>query len=72
MGANTASSIFVAALYSKEGKDIGHAVDWMNANVRPEVFEQVLKTGIPMHQELELKPGAYYCSWSDGFAAPEK
>ncbi len=50
---------FVAALYSKEGKDIGHAVDSMNANVRPEVFEQVLKTGIPMHQELELKPGAY-------------
>jgi VWFA-related protein len=50
---------FVAALYSKDGKDIGHAVDSMNANVRPEVFEQVLKTGVPMHQELELKPGAY-------------
>ncbi len=50
---------FVAALYSKDGKDIGHAVDSMNANVRPEVFEQVQKTGIPMHQELELKPGAY-------------
>ena len=49
----------MAALYGKEGKDIGHAVDSMNANVRPEVFEQVLKTGIPMHQELELKPGAY-------------
>ena len=50
---------FVAAEYNKDGKDVGHAVDSMNANVRPEVFEQVLKTGIPMHQELELKPGAY-------------
>lgn len=50
---------FVAALYSKDGKDIGHAVDSMNANIRPEMFEQALKTGIPMHQELDLKPGAY-------------
>jgi hypothetical protein len=50
---------FVAALYSKDGKDIGHAVDSMNANIRPEVFEQASKTGIPTHQELDLKSGAY-------------
>jgi hypothetical protein len=50
---------FVAALYNKDGRDIGHAVDSMNTNIRPEVFEQVLKTGIPMHQEIDLKPGAY-------------
>jgi len=50
---------FVAALYSKDGKDIGHAVDSMNANIRPEMFEHALKTGIPMHQELDLKSGAY-------------
>jgi VWFA-related protein len=50
---------FVAALYNKDGRDIGHAVDSMNTNIRSEVFEQVLKTGIPMHQEIDLKPGAY-------------
>ncbi|HLH08710.1 MAG TPA: hypothetical protein VKW78_15835 [Terriglobales bacterium] len=49
---------FVAALYNREGKDIGHTVDTMNAHIRPEAFEQALKTGIPEHQELELKPGA--------------
>ncbi len=50
---------FVAAQYDKDGKDIGHVVNTMTANIRPEVFQEVLKTGVPNHQELELKPGAY-------------
>jgi len=50
---------FMAAAWDKHNQDIGHVTDKMETSIRPEVFDQVMKTGLPMHQELELKPGSY-------------
>jgi VWFA-related protein len=50
---------FMAAAWDKHNQDVGHATDLMETSIRPEQFEQVMKTGLPMHQELELKPGSY-------------
>jgi hypothetical protein len=33
--------------------------DTVDATLRAEAFQQVLKTGFPAHLELELKPGKY-------------
>ncbi len=54
-----ASIDFVATAWDKDSKLVTHTADTMNATLRPEVFDQVMKTGLPFHQELELKPGKY-------------
>ena len=50
---------FMATAWDKKNQDAGHATDTMQTAIRPELFDQVLKTGLPMHQELNLKPGSY-------------
>lgn len=50
---------FMAAAWSPDHTLAGQAADTMETEIRPEVFQQALKNGLPMHQELELKPGAY-------------
>jgi len=54
-----ASVDFVATAWDKGMNLTAHATDTMNATLRSEVYEQVMKTGLPFHQELELKPGTY-------------
>jgi hypothetical protein len=31
----------------------------MDATLRPEAYQEVMRTGLPFHQELDLKPGSY-------------
>jgi hypothetical protein len=31
----------------------------MNTKLRPEPYQQILTTGLPFHQELDLQPGTY-------------
>ncbi len=50
---------FMAAAFDRQNQDAAHVTDTMQATIRPELFDQVLKTGLPMHQELEVKPGSY-------------
>ncbi|MFZ0321382.1 MAG: VWA domain-containing protein [Candidatus Sulfotelmatobacter sp.] len=50
---------FVATAWSKDLKLIAHQSDTMNATVRPEPFQRIMTSGIPFHQELDLKPGVY-------------
>lgn len=54
-----ASVDFVATAWDKDLKLVAHKAETMTTTLRPESFQQVMKTGLPYHQELELKPGKY-------------
>jgi VWFA-related protein len=54
-----ASVDFVATAWDKDLNLVAHATDTMNATLRPPAYDQVMRTGLPFHQELELKPGTY-------------
>jgi VWFA-related protein len=50
---------FVASAWDKDLKLAAHANDTMNTTLRPEAYQEVMRTGLPFHQELHLKPGNY-------------
>jgi hypothetical protein len=50
---------FVATAWDKDLKQVGRAADGMDATIRQDRYEQIMKTGLPFRQELELKPGTY-------------
>jgi VWFA-related protein len=50
---------FVATAWNKDLKLIAHQSDTMNTKLRPEPYQQILTTGLPFHQELDLQPGTY-------------
>jgi VWFA-related protein len=50
---------FAVSAWDKEFKLAGHKVDTMEMTLRPTAYDQVMQTGLPFHQELELKPGVY-------------
>ena len=50
---------FVASAWDKDSKLVAHATDTMNTTLRPEAYQEVMRTGLPFHQELQLKPGSY-------------
>jgi VWFA-related protein len=58
-GRKLAAVDFVATAWDKDLKLVTHQAATMNTTLRPEAFQQVQKTGLPYHQELELKPGTY-------------
>ena len=45
--------------WDKAGKDAGHSSDRIDSSVPTKVYEDVLRSYIPAHQELELRPGTY-------------
>jgi hypothetical protein len=54
-----ASVDFVATAWDKDFKQVGRVAGGMDTTLRPEAYQQVMRTGVPFHQELELKPGTY-------------
>ncbi len=50
---------FVATAWDKDLKLVAHAADTMDATLRADAYQQVMHTGLPFHQELDLKPGTY-------------
>jgi VWFA-related protein len=50
---------FAAAAWDKNFVLAGHKVDPMEMTLRGDAYQQVLRTGVPFHQDLELKPGTY-------------
>jgi VWFA-related protein len=54
-----ASLDFAITAWDKTQKLVQHSYDTMEATLRPEAFRQVMQSGVPFHQELELKPGTY-------------
>jgi VWFA-related protein len=54
-----ASVDFVATAWDKDLNLVAHAGETMNTTLRPDAYAQVLRTGLPFHQELDLQPGTY-------------
>lgn len=54
-----ASVDFVATAWDKDLNLAAHATDTMNATLRTGAYDEVMRTGLPFHQELDLKPGTY-------------
>ena len=50
---------FMAVALDKNLKESGVASNTVAAVMRPETYQQVLKSGFPGHLDLELKPGKY-------------
>jgi len=49
----------MAVAFDKNLKEAGGTTNSVEANMQPETYKQVLKTGLPGHLDLELKPGKY-------------
>ena len=54
-----ASVDFVATAWDKDLKLVTHTADTMQTTLRPDAYKEVMHTGLPYHQELDLKPGKY-------------
>jgi VWFA-related protein len=50
---------FLATAWDKNNQDAGHSGKTVRATLSAQSYAQVMRTGIPLHQELELKPGTY-------------
>ncbi len=50
---------FMSVARDGDFKSAGYATDTVEADFLPEVYKQIMQTGFPAHQELELKPGTY-------------
>jgi hypothetical protein len=50
---------FMVTAWDKNYKDAGHLSDTAELTLGAEAYLKLLQTGLPLHQELELKPGAY-------------
>jgi VWFA-related protein len=49
----------MAVAWDKNSKIAGESSDKIDTSISPTVYEEVMKTSIPAHEELEVKPGTY-------------
>src|SRR6266852_1698640 len=49
----------VTTAWDQDFKQVGRVAGSMETTLRLEAYHQVMRTGVPFHQELELKPGTY-------------
>ena len=54
-----ASVDFMAVAWDGNLKNAGYTTDMIAAHLEAEKYRQILQTGFPAHQELDLKPGSY-------------
>jgi VWFA-related protein len=50
---------FMSVAWDGEFKSSGYSTDTIEADFLPAVYQQIMQTGFPAHQELNLKPGTY-------------
>jgi hypothetical protein len=50
---------FMSVARDGDFKTAGYSTDTVEADFLPAVYQQIMQTGFPAHQELDLKPGAY-------------
>ncbi|PYX28406.1 MAG: hypothetical protein DMG80_16690 [Acidobacteria bacterium] len=50
---------FMSVARDHDFKVSGYSTDTVEADFQPTVYQQIMQTGFPAHQELELKPGTY-------------
>jgi VWFA-related protein len=55
----SASLEFAVTAWDKDLKLAGQGAEPMEFTLRSDAYQKVLRTGMPHHQELELKPGTY-------------
>src|SRR5204863_8473629 len=48
---------FMSVARDRDFKTAGYSTDTVEADFLPPVYQQIMQTGFPAHQELELKPG---------------
>ena len=49
----------LAVVWDRNGKDIGHSADTVDATVSQSEYAKVLRTGLQASQEIAVKPGAF-------------
>jgi VWFA-related protein len=49
----------MAVAYDKEGREVGHASDTLEASIKQAAYETVMTHGVPAQQQISLPPGAY-------------
>ncbi len=50
---------FMSVARDANFKVVGYSTDTVEADFLPDVYNQIMQTGFPAHQELDLKPGTY-------------
>lgn len=50
---------FGAVAWTKDHATAGYASSTMNTALKPETYQRVLQSGLPLHAELNLRPGTY-------------
>jgi VWFA-related protein len=50
---------FMSVAQDGDFKTAGYSTDTVEADFVPAVYKQIMQTGFPAHQELDLKPGTY-------------
>jgi VWFA-related protein len=50
---------FMSVAWGGDFKSAGFSTDTIEADFLPTVYQQIMQTGFPAHQELNLKPGTY-------------
>jgi hypothetical protein len=51
---------FVALAYDHDGKILNVANRTFKLNLQPAQYDQVIKTGMPLHQEIDVPTGEVY------------
>jgi hypothetical protein len=59
-GAHHARVEFAVVAYDADGKRLNYANNGAGFNLTPELYDKVLRTGVPMHQEIDLPTGRVY------------
>jgi VWFA-related protein len=50
---------FVTTAWDKDLKLVAHKAETVDTTLRSDQYQQIMRTGLPNHQELDLKPGTY-------------
>jgi VWFA-related protein len=50
---------FMAVAWDQGNKEAGRVLTPVDFHIRNETYQETMRTGVPGHQELELKPGTY-------------
>lgn len=51
---------FVAIAYDHDGKALNVATRAFNLNLQPAQYAQIMQSGLPLHQEIDIPPGEVY------------
>lgn len=59
-GLHHAHVAFIVVAYNADGKRLNYVDHILTLDLRPSVYDQVMHTGLPAHEEIDLPAGAVY------------